>query len=175
MTTSPAPTGARPPDIEDELYDTLTGLPGPLLQRAHIVHALKRATRTGTQVAVLFLDLDDFHDVNRRLGRELGDQVLVVLAARLQSCLRGTDLTARLEGDQFAIVCEDITDPADLRLVMHRIADALAVPVRVGGTAIEVRASIGSALSAGTDQPGLLLNMADQSMAMAKQLHHDET
>jgi diguanylate cyclase (GGDEF)-like protein len=102
---------------DDGLYDPLTGLPGRLLQRAHLVHALKRATRTGTQVAVLSLDLDDFSDVNDRLGRELGDQILVVLAARLQACLRGTDLTARLDGDEFAIVCEDLTDARDLAMV----------------------------------------------------------
>lgn len=158
-------SNAPDPQTDDDLYDPLTGLPGRLLQRAHLVHALKRATRTGTQVAVLFLDLDDFRDVNERLGRELGDQVLVVLAARLQACLRGTDLTARLDGDEFAIVCEDLTDPRDLAMVMRRIRDALAVPMHLGDMVVEVRASLGSAMSAGTDQPGALLNLADRAMA----------
>jgi diguanylate cyclase (GGDEF)-like protein len=156
---------------DDDLYDPLTGLPGRLLQRAHLVHALKRATRTGTQVAVLFLDLDDFSDVNDRLGRELGDQILVVLAARLQACLRGTDLTARLEGDEFAIICEDLTDARDLAMVTRRVREALAAPLHIGDTVVEVRATVGAALSAGTDQPGALLNLADRAMTEQKRLH----
>jgi diguanylate cyclase (GGDEF)-like protein len=156
---------------DDVLYDPLTGLPGRLLQRAHLVHALKRATRSGTQVAVLFLDLDDFRDLNERLGRELGDEVLIVLAARLQACLRGTDMTARLEADEFAIVCEDLTDARDLAMVTRRVVEALAVPLRIGDAVVEVRASVGSALSAGTDQPGALLNLADRAMCEEKRFH----
>jgi diguanylate cyclase (GGDEF)-like protein len=162
------------PWADDVLYDPLTGLPGRLLQRAHLVHALKRATRTGTQVAVLFLDLDDFRDVNERLGRELGDQVLIVLAARLQACLRGTDMTARLDGDEFAIVCEDLTDSHDLATVTRRLRAALAAPLHVGGVVVEVRATVGSALSAGTDQPGELLNLADRAMSAQRSAHQTE-
>jgi diguanylate cyclase (GGDEF)-like protein len=159
---------------EDLLYDPLTGLPGRLLQRAHLSHALKRATRSGTKVAVLFLDLDDFRDINERLGRELGDQVLIVLSARLQACLRGTDHTARLDGDEFAVVCEDLTEPRDLTMVMRRIEEALATPLRVGDTVVEVRASLGSAISAGADEPGALLNIADRSMTAAKRARGKE-
>jgi diguanylate cyclase (GGDEF)-like protein len=146
---------------DDALYDVLTGLPGPLLQRAHLVHALKRAVRAGTRVAVLSLDVDDFTDLNERLGRELGDQVLVVVAARLRACLRGTDLTARLDGDDFAIVCEDLADPRDLAVITRRVADALAAPVHIAGTTVELRVSMGTALSAGGDQPTDLLAAAD--------------
>jgi diguanylate cyclase (GGDEF)-like protein len=153
---------------DEDLYDSLTGLPGRLLQRAHLVHALKRATRTGTQVAVLFLDLDDFHDINERLGREIGDQVLLVMGARLEACLRGTDMTARLDGDQFVIVCEDLTDPRDLDRVMRRVRDALAAALHVGDSVVEVRASIGTALSEGADRPGALLTAADRAMRTAR-------
>ena len=73
---------------DDDLYDPLTGLPGRLLQRAHLVHALRRAGRNGTKVAVLFLDVDDFRSLNDRIGAELADQVLIVLAARVQTSLR---------------------------------------------------------------------------------------
>ena len=156
---------------DDALYDPLTGLPGRLLQRAHLVHALKRASRSGTQVAVLFLDVDDFRDVNDRLGQDVGDQVLVVIAARLQASLRGTDLTARLEGDEFAIVCEDLSDPRDLTMVMRRIRGSLAVPIHAGDAVVEVRASVGSAISAGTELPGALLNLADRAMAEDKRAH----
>jgi diguanylate cyclase (GGDEF)-like protein len=171
MTEPASAISAYDLDAAEALYDPLTGLPGRLLQRAHLVHALRRATRAGTQVAVLFLDLDDFADVNERLGREVGDQVLIVLAARLQACLRGTDFTARLEGDEFVIVCEDLTDRHDLSMIMRRITGALVMPMRVGTAVIEVRASIGSAMSAGEDQPGTLLNRADDAMAEEKRAH----
>jgi diguanylate cyclase (GGDEF)-like protein len=165
LPNAPAPSGHV---ADDDLYDPLTGLPGRLLQRAHLVHALKRATRAGTQVAVLFLDLDDFNDINERLGREMGDQVLVVIAARLEACLRGTDMTARLEGDQFVIVCEDLTDPRDLDIVTRRVRDALTAGLRIGNTVVEVRASLGTALSAGSNSPGELLTAADRAMAKTK-------
>ena len=164
---------ANPLSDDEVLYDGLTGLPGRLLQRAHLVHALKRATRGGTRVAVLFLDLDDFHDINERLGRELGDEVLVVLAARLQACLRDTDMTARLEGDEFAIVCEDLTDQHDLAAVVRRVAGALATPLRVGDSVVQVRASIGSAISGGGEAPGQLLAIADRAMSQAKRAHRN--
>jgi diguanylate cyclase (GGDEF)-like protein len=157
---------------EAALYDPLTGLPGRLLQRAHLVHALKRAERSGTRVAVLFLDLDYyFEDVNHRLGQDVGDVVLIVMSARLQSCLRGTDLTARLDGDEFAIVCENLTDDRDLSMILRRIDDALAAPLHVGGAVIEVRASLGSALSDGAERPGELLNLADSARAKVKRAY----
>jgi diguanylate cyclase (GGDEF)-like protein len=156
---------------DEVLYDPLTGLPGRLLQRAHLVHALKRATREGTQVAVLFLDLDDFRHINHRLGREVGDEVLVVLAARLQACLRGTDMTARLEGDEFSVVCEDLTDPRDLAVVVRRITDVLATPIRIADSIVQVRASVGAAMSGGGDPPGQLLSTADRAMSEAKRAH----
>lgn len=168
MTRSLLPSSTYEPEADDALYDPLTGLPGRLLQRAHLVHALKRATRAGTRVAGLFLDLDDFHDVNDRLGRETGDQVLVVLAARLKACLRDTDFTARLDGDELAIVCDDLANERDLAIVTRRITDALAMPVHVDGTTIEVRASLGTTMSSGSDQPGPLLNLADRSMTEAR-------
>jgi diguanylate cyclase (GGDEF)-like protein len=157
-----------PASVDEDLYDDLTGLPNRYLQRAHLVHALKRAARSGTQVAVLFLDVDDFNVINDRLGRELGDQVLVVVAARVQAALRGTDLTARLEGDEFVIVCEDVTDPRDLNVLMGRVLAALSPPLHIGDTMVELRASVGGALGTGTESPGSLLAAADQAMTEAK-------
>ena len=160
------------PTAEDAvLYDPLTGLPNRVLQRAHLVHALRRAERSGTQVALLFLDIDDFRDINDRLGPELGDQVLIVLAARLQACLRGTDLTARLQDNEFAIVCEDITDLGDVAMLARRVREALAVPLQVGSTTVEVRASVGTAVSDGSGRPGDLLNAADHAMWRIKRSH----
>ena len=168
---TPTTTTTTKPDLgsgDDPLRDELTGLPTPLLQRAHLVHALKRATRAGTRVAVLFLDIDDFKDINKRLGRDVGDQVLVVTAARLQACLRDTDLTARLEGDEFAIVCEDLTDEGDVKVVIRRITDALAAPIQIGDAVVQLRTSVGFATSGGSGRPGDLLNAADGAMSKIK-------
>jgi diguanylate cyclase (GGDEF)-like protein len=162
-----ATASARPPD-DDALYDPLTGLPGPLLLRAHLHHALRRATRNRTQVAVLALDVDDFGDLDARLGRELADEVLVVLAARVQAALRGTDVTTRLDADEFVVVCEDITDVHDATMVSRRVADAVATPMRIGDTVVEVRATVGTALGTGIEAPLDLLDLAGQEIRRAR-------
>lgn len=161
-------------DEDAVLYDPLTGLPGRLLQRAHLVHAMRRAARNRSRVAVLFLDVDDFTDLNDRLGSELGDQVLVVLAARIQAALRGTDMTARLDGDEFTVVCEDVNEPHDVALVAHRVSQAMAAPMRVGSHVVEVRATAGTALSTGGEHAGELLNTANKEMLAARQARQDQ-
>lgn len=159
---------------EAALYDHLTGLPNRLLQRSHLERALHRATRTGTQVAVLFLDVDDFHDLNERFGPELGDQVLIVISARLRAALRGSDLAARFDADEFVVVCEDVADPRDLAILQGRLTEALIAPLHVGDTVVELRVSVGAALGRGHEDPGELLNAADRSMRAMK-VRHDST
>lgn len=157
---------AMSPRVDDDvLYDALTGLPGDLLLRAHLHHALRRATRNRTQVAVLALDLEDIGDLGDRLGRELADQVLVVLAARIQAALRGTDVTTRLDADAFIVVCEDITDAHDAAMVARRVSDAVATPMRIGDAVVEVRATIGTALSTGAEGVSDLLQLAGDEVA----------
>lgn len=158
-------------DEDASLYDTLTGLPGRLLQRAHLVHALRRADRNQTKVAVLFLDIDDFAGLNDRVGPEIADQVLVTLAARIQSSLRGTDQTARLDGDEFVVVCEDLTEPHDLSMLARRISDAASTVMRIGDQAIEIRVTTGTAMSDGGERAGQLLNMANKDMLERKAAH----
>jgi diguanylate cyclase (GGDEF)-like protein len=155
-------------DEDDELYDPLTGLPGRLLQRAHLVHALRRAGRNGTKVAVLFLDVDDFHSLNERIGPELADQVLIVVAARIETSLRDTDMTARLDADEFVVVCEDIQEDQDLDLLERRILDSVSTPMHVGELVVEVRLSVGAVMGSGAERAGELLHAADLRMAEAK-------
>ena len=144
------------------LYDDVTGLPNRLLQRAHLVHALRRATRSGTHVAVLYLEVEDLEDLRRRHGDELADQVLIVLGARISASLRGTDMTARIDRDELAIVCEDLTDPRDLAMLCRRITDVACTAMRIGDNVVELRVSLGTALSeAGTDAGGLLRRASD--------------
>src|SRR5919202_5945430 len=95
-------------------HDSLTGLANRALFRDRLAHAIERAHRTGLPPAVLFLDLDDFKAVNDSLGHGAGDALLVGVAERLQSCVRGADTVARLGGDEFAILVEDAGSEAEL-------------------------------------------------------------
>lgn len=160
-TTTPRTTAA---DVL--LSDPRTGLTIPGLQRAQLGHALARASRFGTKVGLLFIDLDD---INERLEREVLDQVHVLVAARLRACLRGIDLTAQLdEGGEFVIVCEALSDACDVDVVAARVTEALAAPLHVGETLIELRATVGTATSAGADEPGALLVAANDAMTRNK-------
>lgn len=151
------------------LHDDLTGLPNRLLLADHLSQACARAERAGTYVAVLFLDLDDFKDVNDSLGHVAGDHVLMEIAARLRGCLRETDTAARRGGDEFVVVCEGLSDPCAADLVADRIDRALAVPLTVGGTQVQVTASVGVATAAGAAaHPESLLREADTAMYRAK-------
>jgi diguanylate cyclase (GGDEF)-like protein len=152
MTMALEPTAELEP-----LYDPLTGLPGTQLQRAHLAHALRRAVRSDTQVAVLFLDIDNFQEINERLGPDLGDAVLIVLAARVQACLRDTDLTARVHDDELAVVCGDLHDPADVTMLARRVREALAVPVRIGRTIVIARVNVGTASTDGSGRGSAVL------------------
>jgi len=150
------------------LHDELTGLPNRLLLIDHLNQACARAERAGTYVGVLFLDLDDFKEVNDSLGHVAGDHVLAEVAARLRRCLRETDTAARIGGDEFVVVCEDLCDPAEASLVADRIDRALAVPLTAGANQIQVTASIGVATAAVGAHPDDLLRGADTAMYQAK-------
>ena len=150
------------------LHDDLTGLPNRPLLADHLTAACARAERAGTHVAVLFLDLDDFKEVNDSLGHVTGDQVLIEVADRLRSCLRETDTAARLGGDEFVVVCEGLGDPDEAVLVADRIDRALAIPLTASGTRIHVTASVGIATAGGATHPEDLLRDADTAMYEAK-------
>lgn len=150
------------------LHDDLTGLPNRLLLGDHLSQACARARRAGTHVAVLFLDLDNFKEINDSLGHVAGDQVLIEVAARLRGCLRETDTAARQGGDEFVVVCEDLTDPREADLVADRIDHALAAPLTAGATQVQVTASVGIATAGRAADPQDLLRSADTAMYRAK-------
>lgn len=150
-------------------HDPLSNLPNRGLLMVRLEHALARARRDGTSVALLFLDLDNFKVVNDSLGHQLGDELLQTIAQRMIRCVRPADTVARLGGDEFVILLEDVTDPTQATLVAERIQAELYAPVLLEGRAITCAASIGIAISTPMHQrPADLLRDADLAMYYAK-------
>jgi diguanylate cyclase (GGDEF)-like protein/PAS domain S-box-containing protein len=152
------------------LHDPLTGLPNRLLFLDRLEVALARLGRRDGAVAVLFLDLDRFKLVNDSHGHEVGDQVLMEMAARLRGLLRPSDTLSRLGGDEFTILCEEVSCDEDATTVAERIADALAEPFPLADREVFLSASIGIAL--GRDRAmsaSALLRDADAAMYSAKE------
>jgi diguanylate cyclase (GGDEF)-like protein/PAS domain S-box-containing protein len=150
-------------------HDALTGLPNRALFRARLETALREARAGKHRVAVLFLDLDNFKLINDSLGHHTGDQLLVEVAQRLRSCLRGADTVARQGGDEFTVLLENVVRPAEAQQVAERMLESLRTPVRLDNREIFVAASIGMAVSgAGQSDPDTLLRNADLAMYQSK-------
>ena len=165
--------------LHETLHDKLTGLPNRTLFMDRLRHAIARSKRhTDYSFAVLFLDLDRFKVVNDSLGHMVGDQLLNAIADRLRTCLRDEDTIARIGGDEFTILLEDIEDTSDATHVAKHIQQELTLPFHLGGHELgghEVftAASIGIALSdpSGSpcyERPEELLRDADTTMYRAK-------
>src|SRR4051794_869671 len=151
------------------LHDPLTELPNRLLFHDRVHQAILGATRTGTRVAVMVLDIDRFKEVNDTLGHHMGDLLLYELGYRLTETLRQSDSVARLGGDEFAILLPEIEDEANALAAAGKIREALAHPIAVRDLSLEVEASAGIALypDHGLDPEGLLQH-ADVAMYNAK-------
>lgn len=124
-------------------HDYLTGLPNRNLLNDRMNHALARARRHGGRMAVLYVDLDRFKPVNDTLGHEAGDTVLKEVAHRLIGCVRSSDTVARVGGDEFVVVVEEIPRPAEAARVAGKIVETLNRPFEVSGTICQIGASIG--------------------------------
>ena len=149
------------------LHDALTGLPNRILFVDRLDTAAARQARAdGGAVAVLFLDLDNFKEVNDVHGHEAGDRVLAAVAGRVEAGVRGTDTVARIGGDEFAVICEG-ADAQTASLVASRIQQALTEPVVVDGKAFPMSMSIGIAMSP-PHRTEDLLRFADIAMYQAK-------
>jgi diguanylate cyclase (GGDEF)-like protein/PAS domain S-box-containing protein len=150
------------------LHDSLTGLPNRTLFADRVRMASNRRTARG--YAIVYLDLDGFKLVNDTLGHAAGDQVLIEVARRLERLLRTGDTLARLSGDEFALLCDEV-GVDEVRRIADRVIDAMAKPIEVQGRAITQAASIGIALYAadGTPtEPDEMLGDADLAMYRAK-------
>ncbi len=129
------------------LHDPLTGLPNRALVMDRIEHALARAARQGSVLAVLLLDLDDFKSVNDSLGHGSGDELLAELALRFERTVGDGDTVARLGGDEFVVVCEDVATEQDVAFVAEALLEACARGVELDGRRLTLSASVGVALA----------------------------
>ena len=148
-------------------HDGLTHLPNRALFRERVAHALRRRSQAGTPLALLFIDLDDFKTVNDQLGHAAGDDLLVAVAGRLKTCIRGEDTVARLGGDEFAILLEQASSHEVAVRVAGRILEAMRPPLPPPGPPGPGRASVGVTVSGATEVDAVLRE-ADVAMYTAK-------
>ncbi len=152
-------------------HDGLTSLPNSVLLNDRLEATLSRALRARSRVAVMFLDLDHFKDVNDTLGHRVGDLLLKEVSRRIRATLRQIDVLARISGDEFVVVLEDLPDEDAPEHVARKILDEVRRPFQIEGHEIHVSGSLGLALypEDGTDSETLLKN-ADAAMYHAKEL-----
>ena len=150
-------------------YDALTGLPNRSLFLDRLSQAISATKRSGTLLAVMFIDLDRFKSVNDTLGHRAGDQLLAEAARRLETCLRSSDTVARLGGDEFTVVVSNLSDPTDIETVARKILRELAIPYSLDGREEFITCSIGITIYPDdADSVEGLLRNADIAMYRAK-------
>jgi diguanylate cyclase (GGDEF)-like protein/PAS domain S-box-containing protein len=153
------------------LYDHLTGLPNRRLLYDRMKTALARCRRKDGQAAALFIDVDRLKQINDTHGHAVGDALLQRIAQRLQGCVREEDTVARLAGDEFVVLLEDLETPAHAQIVADKIRGAIAHPIDIGALSLCTQISVGIALypEEGPDAEGLL-KRADERMYREKKL-----
>lgn len=162
--------------VEQELrylanYDPLTGLPNRTMLSDRLAHALIRARRQGSRVALYFLDLDRFKHVNDSLGHAAGDRLLKAVARRLSSAVTGSTTVARLGGDEFTVIAEELSGMAAAEALARQLVAAFEAPLRIDGASeVVISPSIGIALYPDhAELPTDLLKFADAAMYRAKE------
>lgn len=160
--------------VHQALHDPLTGLANRVLLDDHLSGALERSGRRGTTVAVLLVDIDRFKLVNDALGHAIGDALLVETAARLHGAIRPGDTAARVGGDEFVLVCEDVGYVEQVVNIARRIVEAMAAPFTLDHLEVRVSASVGIAVASGPGhRPAEVLASADAALYRAKEHGRD--
>ncbi|MFN8384651.1 MAG: diguanylate cyclase [Anaerolineales bacterium] len=156
------------------MHDVLTDLPNRQFFQDRLEVALKRAQHRSTgALAIMLLDIDNFKEVNDRYGHACGDQLLKIVALRLQTSLRKSDTAARMGGDEFTLIIEDAVDCESCTAIAQKVLDTLSQPMEIEGRHLRVTASIGiSLLSPENDDATTLLRKADIAMYQAKRTHN---
>jgi diguanylate cyclase (GGDEF)-like protein len=152
-------------------YDALTGLPNRVLLQDRLLQEINHAHRSGGLVAIVFIDLDYFKNINDSLGHHVGDCLLMMAAVRLQMCVRHQDAVARLGGDEFVLSLSELNDTADAALVAQKALETLEQAFEVEGHQLHVSASIGISVYPhdGSDVE-TLMRTADTAMYHAKEM-----
>ena len=151
-------------------HDPLTDLPNRMLFRDRLTHSLAGAKRNGSKIAVIFLDLDHFKNINDTLGHSIGDVLLIQIARRMKILVRAGDTIGRISGDEFCLLFEDLTSVADAVPLVDKLLSVFFDSFAVNGQSLRMTASIGVAIYPDNSQdPDALLSFADAAMYEAKE------
>jgi diguanylate cyclase (GGDEF)-like protein len=150
-------------------YDVLTGLPNRSLFTNRLEEYVKHSHRVGSSIAVLFIDLDFFKEINDRFGHEAGDCLLKQAAERINSCVRDSDTAARLGGDEFTVILQDLQSLRQVEVVAEKIRQRLSEPFHLANNTTQISASIGVSVSPqDATYANDLVNHADAAMYASK-------
>jgi len=152
------------------LFDPLTGLANRAFFHEQLEHAVSMRTENEGGTAVVFVDLNEFKQINDQYGHSVGDEVLAALGERLKSVIRAGDSVARLGGDEFAVLLTAVREPAEAAIVAERLLEQITEPIDVAGRHLSLTASVGIALG---NSGAELLKQADAAMYRAKHGHAD--
>ncbi|HEC45883.1 MAG TPA: diguanylate cyclase, partial [Epsilonproteobacteria bacterium] len=151
-------------------HDALTGLPNRVLFNDRLEHGIEQAKRHKTEIALFFIDLDHFKQINDSLGHQVGDKMLVAVTERLKAKIRKEDTLARLGGDEFTIIIEDMKEIQDVSHLAQKILEVLTQPVHIEGHTLYISCSIGISLYPQDDtDANNLIKYADAAMYKAKE------
>ena len=154
---------------QQAFYDTLTGLPNRRMLRDRLEQEIKRSNRDQQELAILFIDLDHFKEVNDTLGHDRGDMLLIEAGRRIQGCVRASDTVARMGGDEFTVILAELPSSSQLDSILQKMLRALGAVFQLGNEQVFVSASIGITMypTDATEIEDLLKN-ADQALYVAK-------
>ena len=151
------------------LHDALTGLPNRVLFEQRLERGLIHAKRRGWELAILFMDIDKFKDINDTYGHDLGDKVLIMVANRLQSSVREEDTVCRWGGDEFGCLLLDVKQEVNVTRFAEKLVNRIAEACEINGTVLSIRPSIGIAIyPADGETADILFKNADMAMYKAK-------